>query len=146
MNSDIRNSDTKSDILKEFNKYVELPTSRPQSTDEIVDGAAAVQVVIPRESNNFEQYCRKDFAGYIWNRFQQQGLTRIAVVFDVYLEQSIMSAAKSKRGQGKWINVVKGTTLPRNWKSFLCVDGHKTELFHLLAEELVTETGLRKLA
>ena len=52
---ELRNSDTKSDIPKEFAKYVEPSTSRPQSTAEVVDGAAAVQAVIPRESNYFEQ-------------------------------------------------------------------------------------------
>ena len=67
------------------------------------------------------------------------------MVFDVYLEQSIKSATRSKRGQGKRIKVVKGTPLLRNWKSFLHVDGNKTELFHLLAEELVTETGFKEL-
>ena len=62
---ELRNSDTKSDILKEFDKYAKPSTSRPQSTAEAVDGAAAVQAVISREPTNFEQYCRKDFAGYI---------------------------------------------------------------------------------
>ena len=104
-----------------------------------IDGAAVVQAVIPQESDNFEQYCRKDFAGYIQHRFQQQGLE----AFYVYLKQSIKP--RSKRGQGKWTKVVKGTPLPRNWKSFLCVDGNKMELFHLLVEELVTETGFKEL-
>ena len=85
-----------------------------QSTAEAVDGIAAVQAVIPPELNNFEQYCRKDFAGYVLHRFQQQGLTRIDVVFNVYLEQGFKSATRSKRGQGKRIKVVKGTPLPRN--------------------------------
>ena len=67
------------------------------------------------------------------------------MVFDIYLEQSIKSATRSKRGQGKRIKVLKGTPLPRNWKYFLSVDGNKTELFHLLAEELVTETGFKEL-
>ena len=117
---DFRNSDTKSDILKEFDKYVEPSTSRPQSTAEVVDGAVVVQAVLPQGSNSSEQYCRKDFAGYIL-RFQQQGLACIDVIFNVYLEQSIKSATRSKWGQGKRIKVVKGTPLPRNWKFFLRV-------------------------
>ena len=40
---------------------------------------------------------------------------------------------------------MKGTHLPRNLTSFLRVDGNKTELFHWLAEELVTETGFKEL-
>ena len=142
---ELRNSDTKSDILKEFATHVEPSKSCAQITAEVVGSAAAVQAVIPRESNNFEQYCWKDFAGYIRHRFIQQGLARIDVVFDVYLEQSINSATRSKRGQGKQIKVVKGPCLPRNWKSFLRVEGNKTELFHLLTEELVTETGFKEL-
>ena len=120
MYGDFRNSDTKSDIFKEFDKYVEPSTSRPQSTAEVVDGAVVVQAVLPQGSNSSEQYCRKDFAGYIL-RFQQQGLARIDVIFNVYLEQSIKSATRSKWGQGKRIKVVKGTPLPRNWKFFLRV-------------------------
>ena len=142
---ELRNFDTKSEILKEFDKYGEPSTSCPQSTAEAADGAVAVQTVIPQESNNFEQCCRKDFAGYIRLRFQQQGLTSIEEIFDVYLEQSIKSATRSKRGQGKQIKIVKGTPLPRNMKCFLHVDDNKTELFHLLAEELVTETGFKEL-
>ena len=48
MYRELRNSYTKSDILKELDKYVEPSTSPPQSTDEVLDGAAAVQAVIPR--------------------------------------------------------------------------------------------------
>ena len=40
---------------------------------------------------------------------------------------------------------MNGIRLPRNWKSFLRVDSNKTELFHWLAEELVTETGFKEL-
>ena len=67
------------------------------------------------------------------------------MVFDVYIEQSIKSATRSKKGQTKRIKVAKGTALLRNWKSFRHVDGNKTELFHLLAEKVVTETGFQEL-
>ena len=67
------------------------------------------------------------------------------MVFDVYIEQSIKSATRSKKGQTKQIKVAKGTPLLRNWKSFRHVDGNKTELFHLLAEKVVTETGFQEL-
>ena len=99
MYGELCNSYTKSDILKECDKYVEPSTSFPQRTAEVTDGAVAVQTVIPQKLNNFEQYCRKDSSGYIQHRFQQQGLTGIDVVVDVYLEQSIKSATRSKRGQ-----------------------------------------------
>ena len=55
MYGELRNSDTKSDILKEFAKYNEPSTSRPKSTNEVGYVAAAVQAVTPREWNNFEQ-------------------------------------------------------------------------------------------
>ena len=42
MYGELRNSDTKSDILKEFDKYIEPSTSRPQTTAEVLDGAASV--------------------------------------------------------------------------------------------------------
>ena len=92
MHGELRNSDTKSNIVKEFEKYVEPSTSRPQSTAKVVDGAAAVSAITPREPNNFEQNFRQDFAGYIRHRFQQHGLRHTGVVSDVYLKQSIKSA------------------------------------------------------
>ena len=49
VSGELRISDTKSDILKEFDKYVEPSTSRPQSPAEVVDGAAAVPTVTPQE-------------------------------------------------------------------------------------------------
>ena len=39
---ELRNSDTKTDILKEFDKYIEPSISRPQTTAEVLDGAASV--------------------------------------------------------------------------------------------------------
>ena len=135
------NSGTKSDILKEFGKYIEPSTSRPQSTVEVADGVAAYHENCSFSSNTAERTLL--VIGFFW--FQQKGLTSIDVVFNFYLEQSIKSATRSKRGQSKQIKVVKRIPLPGNWTFFLHVESNRTELFYLLAEELVTETGFKEL-
>ena len=63
------------------------------------------------------------------------------VVFDIYLENSLKSATRAKRGSGKRLRVVGNTIIPRNWQEFLRVNDNETELFHFLAEGLVGGLG-----
>ena len=55
------------------------------------------------------------------------------IVWDRYVEESLKTHARSKRGVGLRRRVEPSSTIPSNWQSFLRVDDNKTELFSFLA-------------
>ena len=58
------------------------------------------------------------------------------LVFDIYMEDSLKSQTRQKRGREARRKVVDTTKTPSNWASFLRVDANKTELFGYLAKKL----------
>jgi len=54
--------------------------------------------------------------------------------WDIYLEDSLKAATRSKRGQGIRRRVKPDTIIPKNWSTFLRDDNNKTELFAFLAQ------------
>ena len=72
-------------------------------------------------------------------------LNRVDVVFDIYLDHNINNLTRNNRGFGKNIKVSGDTLVPRHWKSFLHVNKNKTQLFQLLAAELIQQTNFKQL-
>ena len=72
---------------------------------------------------------------YILSKFQQT--TRLDLVWDRYLPDSLKGTARAKRGKGVRRRVVGGASIPGNWASFLRVDDNKTELFSFLSGALL---------
>lgn len=68
-------------------------------------------------------------------RRQLQTCSRIDIVWDIYLENSLKSSARNKRGQGTRHRVLPDIKIPGNWHSFLRVNENKEELFKFLAIE-----------
>ena len=74
----------------------------------------------------------------------------VDIVWDQYLENSIKSQVREKRGKGIRRRVKASTTLPRNWQQFLRVADNKKELCAFLnkyiaqvqtASEIVSTDG-----
>ena len=59
------------------------------------------------------------------------------LVWDRYLEDTLKSTARAKRGRGIRRHVVSGTLIPGNWQDFLRVDSNKTDLFQFLSHALI---------
>ena len=59
------------------------------------------------------------------------------LVWDRYIEDSLKSTARVKRGKGVRRRVVAGGVIPGNWQNFLHVDKNKTELFSFLSKALL---------
>ena len=89
----------------------------------------------PRISINTE------FLSFVSQKYNSYQLSRIDIVFDVYLENTIKASARAKRGAGKRIKVIASTPLPKNWKMLLHVNENKTELFHLIAATIKNYKG-----
>ena len=98
----------------------------------IIDGAAVVNMVKPGTERTFSEYAADSFIPYI--RAQLSHVTRLDIVWDEYLKNSLKATTQGKRGTGVRQRVAPDTKLPRNWQEFLQVDQNKQELFKYLAE------------
>ncbi len=74
---------------------------------------------------------------YPFIKAQLRNVTRLDIVWDVYLEDSLKSTARENRGRGVRRRVAPSNTIPGNWQEFLRLADNKTELFDFLAHQVV---------
>ena len=104
--------------------------SKPQSTPEvdaiILDGAVVVHMLHPGRptAKTFQEYADVVFGPYIST--QMDKTSRVNVVWDVYLPDSLKGTTRQKRGKGVRRRVSPSTTIPKSWKDFLRFDDNKT--------------------
>ena len=132
-----RSTFTKKHSLKNFENLVEASSVKPDFTLEVLDGAVVVQAVDPMDSTKFGKCCMNEFTPYLFNKYFRSTLNRVDIVFNIYLDHSIMNSTRNKKGFRKQIEVAADTTIPRHWKSFLCVNENNMQLFQLLESELI---------
>lgn len=98
----------------------------------IIDGAAVVNMIKPNVTQRtFSDYAVGSFIPYIKTHLSH--VSRIDVVWDEYIDNSLKATTRGKRGSGVRQRVEGDNKLPRNWKEFLRVDKNKQELFKFLA-------------
>ena len=124
---------TKSDLVK-FLTHPEL--SDPLSTYDciVLDGAVVVHFLPTKTVNTFSEYADKIFIPYI-NK-QLQGSTRVDIVWDTCLLDSLKESTKEKRGKGVRRKVSAQTKLPGKWIDFLHDPINKRELFSFLSTKV----------
>ena len=66
-----------------------------------------------------------------------QSSSRLDLVWDSYLADSLKSSARAKHGRGVSRRVVTDAVIPVNWQSFLHMDANKTQLFLFLSEAFI---------
>jgi len=67
-----------------------------------------------------------------------QTVSRLDLLWDTYLADSLIGSTRAKRGQGVRRRVVAATAILGNWQNFLRVDSSKkTELFWFLSAALM---------
>ena len=86
-------------------------------------------------AKNFNEYIQEVFTPYILSKCQET--TRLDLVWDRYLPDSLKGTTRAKRGKGVRRRVVGGASIPGNWASFLRVDDNKTKLFSFLCGALL---------
>ena len=126
----------KSDLLTCLESLVSSQPTPPAIDVLVVDGAAAVQMLTPKDCWTFADYAQKVFIPFVLSRLK--AVKRVDVVWDQYFPDSLKSAARVKRGSGIKRRVMASAVLPSNWSAFLHVDDNKSELFHFLATELAS--------
>lgn len=129
----LRVPSAKSDLIDCLNSIVESTVEQPNTiTAMIIDGAAVVNMLKPVGVRTFEQYAMDVFKPYIISRLQS--VARLDIVWDMYIENSLKSSTRQKRGKGKRRRVVPSAAIPKNWQDFLREDANKTELFAYLSQ------------
>ena len=96
-----------------------------------LDGAAIVQMFKPGSVNNFAEYASQVIIPYISSKFQKA--SRIGLVWNKYIQDSLKYATRAKREKGVQRCVVTEARLPSNWMDFLHVDCNKIEQFKFLS-------------
>ena len=82
---------------------------------------------------------------YLFNKYRRSTLNRVDIVFDIYLDHNIKNLTRNKKGFDRNTKVSGDALIPRHWKSFLHVNKNKTQLFQLLAAELIQQTNFKQL-
>ena len=127
---------TKSDLLKCFEEFSSAQSEVPDTTCLVLDGAVIVQLLKPAVAKNFYDYAQDVVIPYLSSKLQT--VSRLDLVWDCYIADSLKGSAISKRGKGVRRRVVGAAAIPGNWQNFLRVDTNKTELFKFLSQVIFT--------
>ncbi|CAC5415945.1 unnamed protein product [Mytilus coruscus] len=100
----------------------------------VIDGAAIVNMLRPSTSRTFDDYPDLVFCPYIKKHLET--VTRVDVVWDAYIDNSLKAATRSKMVKGIRRRVQGQNKIPQNWQSFLRDDDNKKELFSFLSQQL----------
>ena len=125
----------KSDLLACLEDVSQPRSEAPATSCIVLYGAVIVQMLKPATAKTFNEYAQEVFTPYILSKFQQT--TRLNLVWDRYLPQSLKGTTRAKRGKGVRRRVVGGASIPGNWTSFPRVDENKTEVFSFLSGALL---------
>ena len=98
----------------------------------MIDGAAIINMLSPRQAQTFLEYASTIFKPFIMR--QLQTARRVDIIWDQYLPNSLKSSTREKRGKGIRRRVTPEGLVPTNWPGFLRVDENKAELFHFIAK------------
>ena len=103
----------------------------------ILEGSVLVNLVKPKKNQTFKLYCTEMVMPQVKKAIFAYQLTRIDIVFDRYINNSLKSETRSKRGKGLRRKVNTTSIAPTNWREFLRLDQNKTELFEFLSREII---------
>ena len=106
------NHTNKSDTINILEKLEPGQHNVPEFDTIIFDGAAVVEIVSPKKSQTFQQYCRNELHSFLMPKINKG--KRADIVFDIYKDHSIKSAARETRGFGRRVKVNSETRIPKN--------------------------------
>ena len=129
---------TKSDLMSCLERLSTVPQNEMPDVDaKIVDGSVVVNMLQPKASSTFGDYAADVFLPYLIKLLQTS--SRLDVVWDLYIEGSLKSSTREKRGSGSRIIIKSTTPTTKSWQSFLRVDENKTELYNYLSDCISTQ-------
>ena len=131
---------TKADLTDCLEKLCTSKGEAPVIDVIILNGAAVINM--PVGAKTFQDYAMLVFLPYI--KAQLARVTRVDIIWDIYIPDSLKSTARENRGNGVRRRVAAANSIPGNWQEFLRVDENKTELFNFLAHEVVENLSTAK--
>ena len=96
----------------------------------VLDGPVIIHSLPTSGVTTFNEYADKVFMPYLMK--QLGNTTRLDIVWDTYIVDSLKESTRTKRGKGVRRKVSGSTKLPGNWKDFLRDSKNKEELFTFL--------------
>ncbi|XP_052129864.1 uncharacterized protein LOC127751028 [Frankliniella occidentalis] len=121
--------------LIEHTTAVCLSAFRPTVDAIVIDGAALVNMIHPSATcKTFVEYFAS-FHNYVER--EMRSVSRVDLVFDVYLKDSLKNGTRDKRGEGQRMKVTLNSKLPTSWSKFMRDSQNKEDLFNMLADYLV---------
>lgn len=125
-------SGTKSDLLKVIKSVCETSSSEaPDVSVKVLDGAAIVHFLNPGINKTFGDYANNVFIPFLNREFGN--VSRLDVIWDIYIKDSLKNTTREKRGTGQRIRVTASAKIPKGWANFLRDNANKEGLFHLLS-------------
>ncbi len=128
---------TKSEILNCI-EQPEVPAPPSMYDCTVLDGAVIVHILSTKAVSTFSEYAEQVFIPYLIDQLRSS--TRIDVVWDTYIAESLKESTREKRGKGLRRKVSSQTKLPGNWMDFLRDSTNKKELFAFLTSKVVEFT------
>ena len=107
-----------------------------QSSGKILEGSVLVNMLKPEKRSTFKEYAEQTIVPKISKALASS--TRVDIIFDKYLENSLKETARKKRGKGIRRKVEDESETPSNWSAFR-INGNKQELFPFLSKHIVQQ-------
>ena len=104
----------------------------------VLDGAVIVHFLPTKAVSTFNEYADKVFIPYVNKQLQHS--TRVDIVWDVYVPDSLKESTREKRGKDVRRKVSGQTKLPGNWIDFLHDPSNKKEFFTFLMSKVYEST------
>jgi len=140
VNGEMR-SCTKSELASSLKSLVEVSNEVHSTNDVAVYDGSAVNILVPRKSRIFSEYC-DEFFKEVKRDAEIKGASRVDLVFDLYNESGPKKIVQEKRGTGLRRMVSPSHALPKNWPDFLRNPLNKNDLFRLLGLASLKGTAL----
>ena len=103
---------TEEDILGCMEKCAVSTDKMPEADAILLDGAAIVNMFRPIGLKTFDEYAQKIFVPFLEKQLKMH--SRVDVIWDVYIENSLKSQARSERGKGIRRRVRGNSKIPAN--------------------------------
>ena len=102
----------KSDLLTCLEDFSQPRTEVPPTSCIVLDGAVIIHLLKPATVKTFNEYAQQVCVPYIRSKLHQA--TRLDLVWDRYIKDSLKGTARGKRGKGVRRRVVGSATMPGN--------------------------------
>ena len=106
----VRETDHLYDVLKILSEY--QLTVVPVVDAEVLDGAAIVDMLLPRGVTNFKEYAESVFMPYIHRCLNH--VHRVDIVWDRYITDSLKQSTRESRGLKRSVAAIFATKKARN--------------------------------